>query len=204
MMEKEEIQNLEKVRDDKCFPLVKNIVKELPYGLIVPDEKQKELQLKCLSGMLAKDLNISQEVSYIFQTLLSVFSGVNTTIQGLELTNDDEKYDVLSRKVLQIIADEIDTIGLDAKPEDMIKDFSGVKDKLLKLFSDESLSRMEVKYIMDNIFEKFTTLHNAVTTSLEKSTEKMECKILGIDTMGDLTLKKLNDVLINDLEQSKK
>ena len=188
--------NLEKLRDEKCFPLVKNIFKEFPTGLIVPDEQQKELQLKCLSAMLAEDLNIGQEVSYVFQSLLNIFSGLNATIQSLELVNDDEKYDGITRKVLEIVAGEIESIHPDSKPDEMLKDFSGVKNKLLKLFGDEKLSKMEVKYVMDNVFEKFSTLQNVVTSSIASSTEKMECSILGIDSMVDLSLKKLNDTLI--------
>ena len=188
--------NLEKLRDEKCFPLVKNIFKEFPTGLIVPDEQQKELQLKCLSAMLAEDLNIGQEVSYVFQSLLNIFSGLNATIQSLELVNDDEKYDGITRKVLEIVAGEIESIHPDSKPDEMLKDFSGVKNKLLKLFGDEKLSKMEVKYVMDNVFEKFSTLQNVVTSSIASSTEKMECSILKIESMSDLSLKKLNDTLI--------
>lgn len=189
--------DLEKKRDERCFPIAMNIFKELPLGLMVDDVKQKELQLKSLSAMLSADLNVSIEVSYVSQVILGVIAGLNATIQTCGLLNDEERYDSIAREILEIVAGEISNITLGkVTPEDVTRDFVGVKDKLISLFKRENLSQIEVKYVMDNVFTKYTVLNNAVQNSITDSTRRMESKILGIDDMSDLTLKKLNEELL--------
>lgn len=194
-MEKNIDENLEKIRDEKCFPLARNIFKELPAGLLASD--QKPLQLKCLSAMLSTDLNVAQEVSYVSQLILGIISGLNATVQTCGLENDDDRYKRIAQEILKIVSGEVDKITLGkVTPESTAKDFSVIKEKLSQLFVFEALSQIEVKYIMDGIFDAYTILNNAVQSSITNSTERMECKILGLEFMSDLTLKKLNDVLI--------
>lgn len=190
--------DLDKVRDDICFPIVRNIFKEFPDGLIVDDEMQKQLQLKALSAMLSADLNIVQEVAYVPQLMLGILAGLNLTVQLTNPVNDEERYQEIARKMLKFIVEDIDNIPLGTvTPEEIAKAFQGVKLKLDKLFfEEENLSRIEVKYVMDLIFTHFNTFNNEISSSITKSTEKMEAKILGIESMSDLTLKKLNEELI--------
>lgn len=197
MSDTDTTKDLENIRDEKCFPLIEAIFKEFPNGLIVEPDKAKELQMKCLSVMLDADLNVGQEVSYVSQLILGVLSGLNQTVQLCELSNDDEHYHVIARDMLQIIVDEFKGITLGSvTPDITVKDFSGAKEKLMDLFQKERLSQLEVKYIMEIIFNNFTTLNNALSSSITNSTERMEAKILGIESMADLTLKKLNEELI--------
>ena len=65
--------NLEQLRDEKCFPIVKSLLKEISTDLMNNTDEQKGLALKALSLMLASDLNISTEVSYVPQLILKVF-----------------------------------------------------------------------------------------------------------------------------------
>lgn len=191
------LSELEVARDERCFPIARAVFKELPEGLIADTEGQKALQLKTLSAMLAADLNVAMEVSYVFQLLLGILSGLNRTVQETERVNDDVKYDAIAEEVLKIVADEVDALQLGSvTPEKSAEDFKEVKLKLMKLFQDENLSLMEVKYVMQKVFESFTTFNNAVQSSIENSTKRMETKILGIDSMDELSLKKLNDVLL--------
>lgn len=191
-----ENDQLERLRDERCFPIVRALVKEFPEGLVVDPEDQKKLQLQSLSLMLAADLNVAQEVSYVSQLTLGVLSGLNAAIQTAGLENDEVKYEFLAGDVLKILADHIDTMKLDAGPEESIKEFAKIQEKLIALFKENELSLMEAKYIIQKILESFTTLNNAVSSSIENSTKRMEEKILGIESMGDLTLQKLNDVLV--------
>lgn len=191
--------DLEKLRDDKCFPIVQASFKEFPSTLLVEGEKQKELQLKMLSLMLHADLNIAEEVSYVSQSILGVIAGLNRTIQECEMIpTDDERYTAIGNKILEIVASDIGLITLGkVTPEESTNDFSLVKMKLNALFAEEKLTKLEVKYIMDSIFEQYTNLNNAISSSITSSTERMESKILGIESMSDLTLGKLNETLIS-------
>lgn len=191
-----EEKDLEKLRDERCFPVAKAIFKEFPEGLIVEPEEQKELQLKALSAMLAADLNVAQDVSFVFQLLLGLLAGINASLQSCDLVNDEVKYEFLAQDILKIVSEALENFKLDATADEMVKQFESVKPKLVKLFQDGEYSSMEVKYAMQKVFENFTSFNNAVQSSIENSTQRMETKILGIESMADLTLKKLNDVLL--------
>ncbi len=189
--------DLEKIRDERCFPIVRSVFEEFPSGLVVDPKDQKELQLKCLSAMLAADLNIAIEVSYVPQVILGVLSALNKTMNECGRVNDEERYRGIAEECLQIVADQMESIKLGSvTQEDTEKDFAPIKVKLMALFEVEKLSEMEVKYVIQKILEKFTDFHNAISNSISSSTARMEAKILGIDTMSDLGLKKLNEVLI--------
>lgn len=198
--EENKTEDLDKLRDDKCFPVARSIIKEFPNGLIPPKGKdQKPFQLKCLSLMLNFDLNVSQEVSYVSQVILGVLAGLNKTVQETGMMEpDDERYIAITNKMFVIIGEEVDKITLGkVTPEDTTKDFSVIKDKFNALFAEEKLTRLEVKYIMDSIFEGYTGFNNAIQLLIANATERMEAKILGIESMSDLTLKKIDETLIN-------
>lgn len=190
--------NLEKLRDEKCIPIAQNIFKELSVDMM-KSEDYTGVTLKALSLMLAFDLNITSEVSYINQLILSVLAGLNQTVQTCDLINDDDRYNEIASKILVIVSNGNVRMGT-LTPEEIIADFATVKEELKGLFVAEKLSQIEVEYIMKNIFTSFTNFNNLVGRQIEIATAKMECKILGIDTMSDLSLKKVDETLKSGLE----
>src|ERR1035437_1758224 len=184
------VVDLEKERDVKCTTIARDILKEFSTTPMGVEEKHKILALKILSLMLNADLNITSEVSYVPQLLLGVFAGLNQTIQGSKiLENDDARYDRITNQILTLVSNANVRMGK-LTPEEVTTDFVTVKEELDKLFATEKLTRLEVKYLLDNLFESFTSINNLLSHSIESSTERMECKILGIESMTDLSLKK--------------
>ena len=189
------VVDLEKERDIKCTAIARDILKEFSTTPINVEENHKILALKILSLMLNADLNITSEVSYVPQLLLGVLSGLNQTIQGCKiLENDDARYDRITNQIITLVSNANIRMGK-LTPEEVTTDFVTVKEELDKLFATEKLTRLEVKYLIDNLFESFTSINNLLSRSIESSTERMECKILGIESMGDLKLQKLDSVL---------
>lgn len=193
--------DLEKIRDEKCVPIAQTVLKELAESMIPstddPDFSHKPSAIKVLSLFLAEDLNVISDTPYIPQLILGVLAGCNLALQDPEVVTppDDTRFNIIARKVLAIVAEaDIRMVG---SKEESIEDFIPVKEKLKALFAEEKMTTLEVKYVMDNIFDSFTSVNNIVSSSLQSSTERAEAKMFGIESMSDLSTKKLNEVLLS-------
>jgi hypothetical protein len=193
--------NLDTLRDEKCIPIAREVMKDISTTLLPEDANvlvnYNPMILKVLQRNLDNDLNIKVETPYVFQLILGALSGLNRTVQTCTVVPiDDIRYGKIGNKILGILADSNIRLG-NVTPEEIDADFAEVKANINALFTEEKLSMLEVKYIMDNIFEAFKVMNAGFNQSLETSVEKAEAKLLGIETMSDLTMKKLNDVLIS-------
>lgn len=196
-------RDLEKARDEKCIPVAREVITAMADHLLVsnPDDPHAHdaLMLIILRRALETDMNITMEAQYLFQLILGGFSGFNTTIHGCEFAPvDDERYIAIGKKMLTILA-EANVRLTNVTPEDTATDFADAKAKLQQLINDEKLTKLEVRYIMDNIFESVKMVNNDFSDSLARSTEKAESKIFGNESMSDLSLGQINKVLINDV-----
>jgi hypothetical protein len=197
-----ENEDLEKVRDDKCFPVARALMDEMAISLMPKDPNQlvdyKEIKLKTLSLFLDADLNVATEVSYIPQLILTVLSGLNAAVHGCAIPLTDEaRYSEIASKILGILAKAQIPFG-SLTPDELTSSFAPVQDQLNALFAEEKLSLMEVRYVMDQLFDSFKTFTSELSQAIENATRRAESKALGIDEMDDLTLKKLNDFLLKE------
>ena len=185
------MEDLEKKRDELCAPLAQVFMTEMGNELNTSSDNYDGLTMKALSLMLSKDLNVETEVSYVPQLVLKGLSELNATLQSCDIIPaDDERYGSIANKILAIVAEaNIDWANVDTKQ------FDPIKEKLNQLFSDENLTQIELRYIKDMIFDNFTEFNNKLSYSIEMATRKAECKALGIETMSDLSLKKLDEFL---------
>lgn len=189
------MEDLEKARNEKCIPIAKIIFGEMSNSLVGSTDNQKDLALKVLSVMLANDLNIDTEVSYVPQLILRTLSELNTTFQTADvIAEDDIRYASIANKILKIVSDSNIRMD-DATPEEMIAEFEPVKIKLNELFIEEKLTKLELSYIKDMIFDSFTELNNLVQNSIANAAKKAEEKALGVENMSDLSLKRLDEFL---------
>lgn len=192
-------ENLDKKRDDKCFPVMRGVLSDMVTDLIPENANEKidynPIVKKILQRELDADLNLTTEVPYIFQGLLGVFAGLNITVQGCEMIPaDDVRYGAIAKKVLGIVDDANVSLG-DPSKEQIEKDFEPAKARLNALFAEEKLTAFEVKYIMDNIFDALKTVEGIIAAQIEDSASRAEAKLFGIDSKVDLTMKILDDVL---------
>ena len=185
--------DLEKIRDEKCFPLAQTLLEVLSDEAFDEDGIKKTV-LKTLSLMLGKDLNIDTDVSYIPQLILGSLSGMNTTVQTCDMVPLEEtRYNTIAVKMLKILTNEKVKMGIN--PDQVEDNFKSVKEQLDTLFMDEKLNSLEVKYIMDKIFNMFTSFNNTLSASIESSVARAEAKLFGFDSMSDLTMQKLDEIL---------
>lgn len=193
--------DLEAARDAKVFPVARAVLADMAELLIPEDANEKvdynPIVLKTLQRSLDADFNITMEAQYLFQLILGVFSGLNVTVQGVlneAKPLDDVRYGNIARRILKSVADANVTLG-GVTQEQTITDFAPVQAVIKQIFAEEQLTRLEVKYIMDNLFESFNTVNNAYSAQLERSTADAECKVLGINDMSELTLGRVDEIL---------
>lgn len=196
----EEIKvDLEKVRDERCVPVAREMLGNLPIDLL-PEKTGENIDLsplvkKTLASALAADLNLTTETSYVIQLVLGGLTALNRTIQTAKTVPiDDDRFFGIGRKILSILAESNVTLG-SISPEDSLKEFAPVQEKIDALFEEEELTLIEVKYIMDNIFEAFNQVNTFYSGSLERSVRQAEAKLFGLADISDLTLKKLDGIL---------
>lgn len=191
--------DLEKVRDEKCFPIAQGVLEDMAE-LMMPLSNDSAAfhapTMKILQRMLDADTNLVSENPYVFQLVLGAVSGMNTALQSCTtVPMDDDRYSEIAKKMLTILAKGKVKLGT-LTPEESVVVFTPIKDELNVLIAEEQLTRLELKYIVDNILASFKLMQGMFSDSIESSTQKMEAKILGLDAMSDLSMAKLNEALL--------
>lgn len=192
-------EDLEKLRDEKCEPIARAMFSAIASDMFSTESNQVELVKKLLTMSLNEDLNITTEVSYIFQLMLGALSGLNKTMSQIvqeSFPTDNERYGKIATQIMTMVSDANVRLT-NVKPEDVTQDFGSLKVRIAELCKAEGLSGLEIKYIIQElIFAEFTSVNNLYSSSLEASSEKAEAKLFGIGSMSELTLRRLNEVLL--------
>lgn len=192
-------KDADQLRDEKCIPVARKMFAAVAEKMIPEDASvvidYNPVLIDLLTEALAADLNMTTETSYIFQLMLGVLAGLNATVQkATTLPIDDVRFGNISRKILQIVSDANVTIG-SVTPEQTEADFAPVLEQINALFAEEKLTMLEVKYIMDNMFESFTAIQNGFHGSTEKSFKLAEEKLWKVQDMTDITIGLVDKVM---------
>jgi hypothetical protein len=192
--------DLEALRDQKCEPVVRGMLNDLAKDLIPPDANEKidynPVILALQQRALDADLNITTEVSYVFQLITGVLQGLSATVQTCTFVPpDDVKYGRIAKQILLILAGATSVDVLDSKAENIEKNFAAVKPQIDQLFMQEKLSMLEIKYIMDNVFDAYNDVESAFMQLLKQHGDQASAKLFGVESLVDLSLKKLDEVL---------
>lgn len=183
---------LEQKRDAKCFPVAKGMLQDMAENLL--DNDATAMVTKTLIRFLEADLNVSTEVTYVPQLVLGALAGFNAISQELEFDQTKEaKYKAIAKRILEVVAaTNIDFLKIGQKD---YTDFQPVKDECNRIVKEENISKCELKYIVDSIFEAYTHVSNIFSVSLEKSVKRMEAKLFGIEDMDFLNMSQLDAIL---------
>ena len=198
MAEEKEL-DLEKLRDERCIPVTREIMSEMATTLVASDASKvgyNDIILKSLGAFLKADLNITFEVPYVPQLILGALAGLNKAVHECEIIPiDDARYSAIAGRILTILSEaEVDLVVLEKQKESDV-DFSSVKKELNKLFKENKLTLLEVQYIMDNIFDAFKEFQAKLGESVDDSTKRAEQKLFKVKDMTEITLKMLDKVL---------
>lgn len=187
--------DLDALRDAKCVPIARAILNDLAVGLF-PETGEMDypaLTKQGLERLLETDANVTTEVPYVYQLSLAGLTGLNLAIQAAPLEPmDDIRYSRIARQLMGILA--VSNVTLTAKTPDEAEG-GPLKEQVAALIAAEKLTKIEIDYIVNNLFAAFNTAQNYAQMTLEGAMKKAEEKLFGIGDMTELGMKKLDDVL---------
>ena len=193
------VKNADELRDDKCFPVARAMFALIAANMI-PEDASKSVDFNPVVKSLLQlgvdtDLNLTTENPYVYQLMLGQLAGLNVSVQGAVMTPiDDVRYGRIAKQILQFVADANVTLG-PVTQDQTVADFAPVMEKINALFAEEKLTMIEVKYIMDNIFDSFSHVQNGYTGIVEASMKQAEEKLWKVTDMSDISLQQVDKVL---------
>lgn len=195
-----EAVDLDKARDERVFPVAKDILAYMADMMIPQNGEETNygpLVIKMQKRALEADLNLTTDNPYVFQLLLGVVSGLNSTVlEANTVPIDDTRFGAITKKVLAIVSSADIPLG-NFTPDEVKVQFAPVKEKINILFAEEKLSWMEVKYVMDSLLAAFKEVEQIYSINVDKSLQRAEAKAMGVEDMSDITMGKLNDYLLS-------
>lgn len=210
-------EDLDAIRDARVVPVAKGVLQDIAAEMSTADLSKDtdftQLLIKILHRSLDADLNLTTENPYIFQLILGTFTAFSTVLQKAKITpTDDVRYAKIGREMLVLLAGVDVPMGTKVTPADQEKAIEAIQPQLEAIFEREKLTWLELKYILEGMLQSFKLNEQMFSGNVQRSVEKMEAKILGIDQMTDLSMKKLDDTLkaeiadtlANGLEEEKK
>lgn len=192
-------KDADQLRDEKCIPVARKMFAAIADKMIPEDANTvvdyNPVLIDLLTEALGADLNMTTENPYVFQLMLGMLSGLNLTVQKATVAPiDDVRYGRIGRQILKFVADANVTLG-SVTPEQTEADFAPVLDQINALFAEEKLTMMEVKYIMDNMFESFTAVNNGFSSSTSTSFKLAEEKLWKVQDMSDVTMGLMDKIM---------
>lgn len=190
--------DLEKEREERCYPVVRGILTDIATDLLPQNGASQDytpLLMKILHRSLDANLNLQMENPFLFQTLLSLIVGLNTTVMECQTVPiDDARYAAIGKRILGVVATADIKLGT-LTPDEVTTTFAPVKEQLNALFAEEKLTWMEVKYIMDSILGAVKEAEQRFTISIDQSLQRAEAKAMGVADMSEITMQHLDRFL---------
>lgn len=209
--------DLDALRDERVVPVAKGVLQDMAAEMSTADLSKDtdftSLLIKILHRTLDADLNLTTENPYVFQLILGAFTAFSTVLQKTKITpTDDVRYSKIGRELLILFAGVDVPMGTKVAPTDQEAAIATIQPQLEAIFERENLTWLELKYILEGMLQSFKLNEQMFSGNVQRSVEKMEAKILGIEQMTDLTMSKLDatlkaeivDTLANGLEEEKK
>lgn len=192
--------DLEALRDEKVIPVVRGVLTDMA-GEIASTEINANtdftsLLTKVLQRGLNADLNLTTENPYVFQLVLSVYGAFSSVVQGCKVADTpDERYGSIGRELLTLMASVEVPLGGKTTPDAQATALKVLQPQIEEIFARENLTWLEVKYIMEGLFRSLKATEQLYSSNVERCLKTMEAKILGIEDMTDLSMKKLDQTL---------
>jgi hypothetical protein len=185
-MESEQKIDLDKLRDEKIFPLAETCLDDMA-DLMFPREvdgktDMKPIILKILEREKDADLNLTTETTYLFQVMLKYVHALNKAVQSTVVVEiDEERMNEVAKRMFALLKDHTD-------------EEATIVEKMNEIVSEYKLNKFEINYAKDIIFNSFNAVQSSVASSIESSLQQAEEKLIGCK-MEEITMGKLDSIL---------
>lgn len=198
--------DLEALRDQRVVPVVRGMLEDLAASMptvdINPNSDFTSVLINVLQRTLEADLNLTTENPYIFQLGLGVFSAFNDIVMECKKADSqDDRYARVARRMMELLVGANVPMGMAVKPDEQKQALQVIKPQLEEIFLAENLTSLEVSYILEGILRSYKTIEQLFSGNVDRSVNRMEAKILGLDDITDLSMKMLDATLQRDISE---
>lgn len=200
------VPDLEQLRDDRTVPVAIGVIADIANDESMMNIKDQAdftgVLMSILKRALDADLNLTTDNPYIFQLVLGAYGAFSSVIQKAKMPDaDDERFAKISQKLLKLLVAANIPMGRNVTPQDQEKAAESIQPQLEEIFASENLTWIEVKYIMEGLFRTLKGVESLYQRNVDMSLQRMEAKILGVESMTDVTMQKLDETLKADFSK---
>lgn len=194
------------LRDVRVAPVAQGVLDDMAEEAAANDvsgsQDFKPLVMKVLQRTLDADLNLTTDNPFVFQLMIGAYSSLSAVIQKCT-TNEarEARFGAIGTEMLKVFAGARVPMGSKVKPEDQLKAMEAVQPQLQAIFDREQLTSPEVLHILKGMFRMLQGVEQIFSDSVSQSLHRMEAKILEVNDMSDITMKKLNETLMTDIDE---
>jgi hypothetical protein len=198
-------RDLDKERDDRVIPVAQGVLEAIAGQNVAVDVNDKSeftnLIITILKSALAADLNLTTDNPYIFQLVLGVFGAFNQVVMTSKMSDmPGARYSLIAHEMMGLLAEAKVPMGMGVKTEDQVAAIRTIQPQLEEIFAREMLTSLEVRHILEGLMNALKVTEQSYSDSVQQGVERMETKILRIDSMTDLTMKQLDAALTANIE----
>lgn len=199
--------DLDAERDARVIPIVRAVFGDLISDVFLAEGAQadyRQVVMKIMQKSLDADLNVVSDNPHIFSLLLDLFSAFNECVMQCKMPEiNNDRLSKIGGEMMQLLQSANVPLGKDATKESQVKVLEDIKPQLEALFERESLTWLEIDYILKGLMNSVRTIEGEFTRNMRLSNDRMEAKILNIETLPDLTMSKLDWALMTVFDEIK-
>lgn len=202
----EPVRNLDQERDDRVIPVAQGVLEDLAgqtASLDINDKSEfTNVIVKILNRSLDADLNVVQDNPYVWQLIISVFGAFTQVVMDSKMADSqDARYSSIAHEIMTLLAGAKVPMGMKVTTQDQVAALQSIKPQLEEIFAREMLTRLEVTHILEGLMNAMKVTNQVFENNVNSATNRMEAKILQIDDLSDLTMKKLDSTLKTSIEE---
>lgn len=198
-------RDLDQERDDRVIPVAQGVLEDIAAKDIAAADDRSEFTnviVNILKRALAADLNITTDNSYVFQLVLGAYGAFNQFIISCKMADDQNvRYSKIAHELMALFAQAKVPMGMKVKTEEQIAALEPIRSQVEEIFAREMLTKLEVTYILEGLLNAFKVTHQVFDNNLQDAVDRLQAKILQLDSLSDLTMKKLDDTLTTAIEE---
>lgn len=199
-------RDLDKERDDRVIPVAQGVIEDLAgqtASLDINDKSEfTNVIIKILNRSLDADLNLVTDNPYVWQLIIGAFGAFTQVVMDSKMADSqDARYSKIAHEIMSLLAGAKVPMGMNVKTQDQVDALQSIKPQLEEIFAREMLTRLEVTHILEGLMNAMKVTNQVFENNVRNAVDRMEAKILQIDDMSDLTMRKLDTTLKTSIDE---
>lgn len=198
--------DLEAARDARVIPVTQGVLEDIAGLNAISDMKDKSeftnLVINVIKRALDADLNVASDNPYVFQLALGAFGAFNQFVMSCKMAeSQDVRYSTIAHELMSLFVGAKVPMGMNVKTEEQVAALEPIRSQIEEIFARESLTNLEVSFILEGLLNALKITHQTFSDHIQQATDRMESKILQLEYVSDLSMRKLDDTIKTSIEE---